>query len=340
MINAVVDAIGVASAIAQKLNTPVTSSAKLFTGEDRLYLLIDEFKVLGMIKIGTKKLFIRDQSGGIKEIEPLSVLDFYVHESCQRVGYGKILFETMWDQEIIEPHKLAYDRPSSKFLNFLKKHYGLQTYIPQINNFVVFNSYFADDKTFKMHYMDPVIPKRKTESTSKIFNSIYNQDNKTESKFDETNFRWEKQQDSLWYQTSDTDYLDDQSYKLSRPLYDIWTNSKQEIQSSDLIGKKERDIFSHKEATNSYDVNKYNKQENRVQTTQNTKKNSYERNISWPIATKTNHKDSVKDLFLNNNSKLDFYDQYPKCSNMYHPYSPSEERRYMLEILHLPPLLF
>ena len=73
-----------------------------------------------MIKVGVKKLFIRDEAGTIKEIEPLWVLDFYVHESCQRIGYGKILFEAMWKREKIQPDKLAYDRPSIKFINFLK----------------------------------------------------------------------------------------------------------------------------------------------------------------------------------------------------------------------------
>mmetsp|Transcript_3029 Transcript_3029/g.2621 ORF Transcript_3029/g.2621 Transcript_3029/m.2621 type:complete len:94 (-) Transcript_3029:339-620(-) len=48
----------------------------------------------------------------------------------------------MLEVENIEPRKLAYDRPSHKFLSFLKKHYGLSNYIPQNNNFVVFSQYF------------------------------------------------------------------------------------------------------------------------------------------------------------------------------------------------------
>ena len=71
-----------------------------------------------MLKVGSKKLFIRDDVGNIKEIEPLCVLDFYVHKSCQRIGYRKFLFETMCEDEKVEPHKIGYDRPSSKLLNF------------------------------------------------------------------------------------------------------------------------------------------------------------------------------------------------------------------------------
>jgi hypothetical protein len=44
--------------------------------------------------------------------------------------------------ENTQPKLLAYDRPSPKLLGFLKKHYGLNQYVPQNNNFVVFNDYF------------------------------------------------------------------------------------------------------------------------------------------------------------------------------------------------------
>jgi alpha-tubulin N-acetyltransferase 1 len=37
--------------------------------------------VIGLLKVGVKKLFIRNEIGAIKEISPICVLDFYVHES-------------------------------------------------------------------------------------------------------------------------------------------------------------------------------------------------------------------------------------------------------------------
>lgn len=48
--------------------------------------------VLGMLKIGPKKLFLLDRKGQQNELDPLCVLDFYIHESCQRMGLGKVLF--------------------------------------------------------------------------------------------------------------------------------------------------------------------------------------------------------------------------------------------------------
>lgn len=50
---------------------------------------------MGFIKVGTKKLFLYDHNGNQREVSPLCVLDFYVHESKQRKGYGKLLYEHM-----------------------------------------------------------------------------------------------------------------------------------------------------------------------------------------------------------------------------------------------------
>jgi hypothetical protein len=40
------------------------------------------------------------------------------------------------------PEQLAYDRPSPKLLSFVRKHYSLSSYVPQSNNFVVFEQHF------------------------------------------------------------------------------------------------------------------------------------------------------------------------------------------------------
>ena len=79
-------------------------------------------------------------------MNPLCVLDFYVYEKCQRSGNGKIIYSEMIQRENVEPRKLGYDRPSIKFINFLKKYYKLADYIPQNNNYVVFKDYFRENK--------------------------------------------------------------------------------------------------------------------------------------------------------------------------------------------------
>jgi alpha-tubulin N-acetyltransferase 1 len=81
---------------------------KFITNSDhRIYMQADSKKVYGFIKIGTKNLFHRDYSGNVKEISPLCVLDFYVHESVQRHGIGKAIFEKMLETERVDPRKLA-----------------------------------------------------------------------------------------------------------------------------------------------------------------------------------------------------------------------------------------
>jgi len=101
-------------------------------------------KCIGILKVGFKHLFVRNRSGAICEINPLSVLDFYVHESVQRGGQGKELFETMLKTEGVDPRKLAYDRPSPKLKGFLAKHYSLRSFVSQNNNYVVFDDYFNE----------------------------------------------------------------------------------------------------------------------------------------------------------------------------------------------------
>lgn len=51
--------------------------------------------------------------------------------------------------ENCSPDKIAYDRPSEKLIKFLKKYYNLKDYIPQNNNFVIFNDYFLNHSSKK-----------------------------------------------------------------------------------------------------------------------------------------------------------------------------------------------
>ena len=62
------------------------------------------------------------------------------------------MFNEMFSKEKIEPKKMGFDRPSQKFLNFLNKYYGLNDYVPQNNNYVVFKDYFSDVPVKKDKY--------------------------------------------------------------------------------------------------------------------------------------------------------------------------------------------
>lgn len=147
----IIDKLGKASAVAQGLQKPITSAMKMQSSEHTLYLLTDltrgskkEGVVVGLLKMGQKNLYLFNPAGQCVQKNTNCVLDFYVHESMQRMGCGNILFEHMLEDMNVNAHQLAVDKPSEKFLCFLKKHYGLSQIVPQNNHFVVYSEFFDD----------------------------------------------------------------------------------------------------------------------------------------------------------------------------------------------------
>lgn len=75
-------------------------ASKFYGTDQKIYFKVDGRVIfitisnnqncIGILKIGHKNLFHRDITGNIREIKPMCVLDFYVHESVQRGGIGKV----------------------------------------------------------------------------------------------------------------------------------------------------------------------------------------------------------------------------------------------------------
>lgn len=91
----VIDAFGALSAKSQGLKAVITTTSKILESDHRLYIKAEKNKVIGFIKVGRKKLFIRNTEGTIFEISPLCVLDFYTYEKIQRSGFGKVRGKVM-----------------------------------------------------------------------------------------------------------------------------------------------------------------------------------------------------------------------------------------------------
>lgn len=95
----------------------MTTARKFRSSEHRLYIVKNpndhrNSSIVGILKVGCKHLYIYDSQGRVHERTPLCILDFYVHESKQRLGFGKRLFDTMLEVRRDENrHK--------NFLNFL-----------------------------------------------------------------------------------------------------------------------------------------------------------------------------------------------------------------------------
>ncbi|XP_048661954.1 alpha-tubulin N-acetyltransferase 1 [Marmota marmota marmota] len=98
----IVDELGKASAKAQNLPAPITSASRMQSNRHVIYVLKDtsarpagKGAIIGFLKVGYKKLFVLDDREAHNEVEPLCILDFYIHESVQRHGHGRELFQHM-----------------------------------------------------------------------------------------------------------------------------------------------------------------------------------------------------------------------------------------------------
>ncbi|XP_072930970.1 alpha-tubulin N-acetyltransferase 1 isoform X2 [Epargyreus clarus] len=144
-----IDVIGEQSAAAQGLTRIITTADKLRNSPTHiLYLLKDarakggKGDVVGLLKMGTKHLFLFNENDKVCEVEPLCILDFYVIKDRQRSGYGKLLFDYMLQDLQTTAKELAIDGPSPKMEQFLRKNYGVDVLMRQNNNFAVSPDFF------------------------------------------------------------------------------------------------------------------------------------------------------------------------------------------------------
>eukprot|EP00768_Dysnectes_brevis_P005512 gnl/Dysnectes_brevis/4011_a5233_765.p1 GENE.gnl/Dysnectes_brevis/4011_a5233_765~~gnl/Dysnectes_brevis/4011_a5233_765.p1 ORF type:complete len:331 (+),score=22.21 gnl/Dysnectes_brevis/4011_a5233_765:71-994(+) len=143
-LSSLVNSMGVRSMNAQGLSSPVTTFSRLLSTDQRLYVAIKGSKCLGILKVGSKHLFMHDSVGRVHELDAQCILDFYVHETCQRRGIGMKLVSCMADNESRDPSVMAFDRPSSKLRGFLAKHLRLSAFTQQVNGFLMSNKAILD----------------------------------------------------------------------------------------------------------------------------------------------------------------------------------------------------
>ena len=151
MLGAAVDEMGKRSAKAQGLRSAITTWMSLASSGNRLVLSVGPSSgrgglptIRGLLRVGERQLYVhRDpNSNQYTQVSPTCVLDFYVHESVQRQGDGRKMFDVMLAHERVLPEKLGYDRPSSKLIAFCRRHFGLCDYM-QEHNFVLFQEFWS-----------------------------------------------------------------------------------------------------------------------------------------------------------------------------------------------------
>ncbi|KAF9308300.1 Alpha-tubulin N-acetyltransferase 1 [Podila horticola] len=169
-LGAIVDALGEASAKAQELPTSITQRQRLAKNPtQRVYILrtgLDsgEDQWLDQLQIGSplmkeaikKSLLDRngpsqesseeDQDNIQEEATMIQTKSRSEEKGVFVAGMLKIgekkLFIVVED---VEPNQIAYDRPSPKLYQFLSKHFSLDRYLPQPNQFAIFEGYMLQD---------------------------------------------------------------------------------------------------------------------------------------------------------------------------------------------------
>lgn len=94
---------------AQDLKHPLTTYSRFDTSKDcKIYVKAEAHTVYGFLRIEYKKLMYVDKQGNSKEGRFICLVDFYVPESLQRSGVGKIIFNKMLETEKIKAFQIAF----------------------------------------------------------------------------------------------------------------------------------------------------------------------------------------------------------------------------------------
>lgn len=145
VLQSVVDAMGKLSQHAQGLRRPVTTFTHAKASNHMLVLAVEQRKLVGMLKAGQKKLFLRNTAGSLHETSPICLLDFYVEEGSQRRGIGTQLIQQLLQHTGLAAEDLALDRPSPRLLRFMHKQFGLSQPLEQENQFSVYPGFFSSE---------------------------------------------------------------------------------------------------------------------------------------------------------------------------------------------------
>jgi alpha-tubulin N-acetyltransferase 1 len=146
----------------------------------------------------------------------------------------------MLEYEGVSPKKLAYDRPSEKLLSFLDKHYNLTKYVPQNNNFVVYNDYFETEiSSNKNSYYDKI----NTNIQSKLKEDVTNSD---EILYDDKKYSYldEKVYTKKKISNVDNKFTQNNSTSKNNNLIDKKTEYKKNYQNENYLEKDMNDQFN------------------------------------------------------------------------------------------------
>jgi alpha-tubulin N-acetyltransferase 1 len=173
-----INQIGLASSRAQGLSHIITTFSSFSNGDMKMYILTEGGKkVMGFVKVGIRNLFLWDRTGIQHEKKTLCLLDFFTYPICQRRGHGRRMIDAMLEDQGMTMRQIPIDRPSALCLSFMKKHFGLAEFLPQSNNFVVFDEFWGEDQPAPpptVHISQPLgnVVSRLQTTKGKVFQAI------------------------------------------------------------------------------------------------------------------------------------------------------------------------
>lgn len=174
----VINSIGSLSSVQRRLKSPITN-ADLFFGKQNETLIIKAKgnTVYGFIRVGYKDLYINTLNDILEKVNLLCVFDFFVHFTCQRMGYGKELFDKVLEMFKVQPAMMAYDKPSQAMSNFLYKHYSLKNPIEQNNHMFIYYQLLL--KLINENYNNTNNNNRYNDNYYRRYNNYYNPQKRT-----------------------------------------------------------------------------------------------------------------------------------------------------------------
>jgi len=91
-ITGILDCIGEESSKQQGLNVVKTSFYKFFHSQDRMFIKAEKNVIIGYLRVGKRRIFIRDEQNNYFQEDPITVIDFYIVKNYERQGFGKVSF--------------------------------------------------------------------------------------------------------------------------------------------------------------------------------------------------------------------------------------------------------
>ncbi len=296
----VIDLLGISSNRERHLYKPITTSNKFFNNNGNkktLLFKIEKNVIIGFIFYEYKPIVLRNEFNfNAFEKVLLSICDFYVFSSYQRMNTGKELFDFLIKIENVKPVSMAFEFPSKAMYNFLYKYYNLNNPIYHDNNVITYC--FFSDKNFNKYldnYHRPIdVFKIENDIDSyrkfsplsrdfKIYNSHYTYKNIFPLNFKSnrikiTNDRYSdrKNFENIFLSKKLNNKTDKNQYNNLEHSYDFQNhNNMYRLQANDEMDKKYNNYILNQstQLNNNYDdqVNQYTNNDN----IQNFKKDEY-----------------------------------------------------------------